>query len=89
MEIEDIKVILRNENCLHTIGGRPTGIFDDKWKKMDGNAIANLHLAMADLVLSSILEKKTVKEIWDAVTKLYKAKSLHNRVILKRRLYTL
>nr|GEV49759.1 Gag-Pol polyprotein [Tanacetum cinerariifolium] len=30
---------------------------------MDGNAIANLHLALADGVLSSIKEKKSAKEI--------------------------
>jgi len=44
---------------------------------------------MADSVLSSIAEKKTVKEIWDTLIKLYKVKSLHNRIFLKRRLYTL
>ncbi|GJR12504.1 hypothetical protein Tco_0795156, partial [Tanacetum coccineum] len=32
---------------------------------MDGNAIADLHLALADGVLSSIEEKKSAKEIWD------------------------
>lgn len=29
------------------------------------------------------------KEIWDHLTKLYKAKSLHNKIFLKRKLYTL
>jgi len=56
---------------------------------MDGNAIANLHLAMTNSVLSSIAEKKSAKEIWDALIKLYKVKSLHTRIFLKRRLYTL
>ncbi|KAL5556091.1 hypothetical protein UlMin_038327 [Ulmus minor] len=56
---------------------------------MDGNAIANLHLALADGVLSSMAEKKTTKEICDTLTKLYEAKSLHNKIFLKRKLYTL
>ena len=56
---------------------------------MDENAIANLHLALADVVLSSIEEKKKAKEIWDHLTKLYEAKSLHNKIFLKRKLYTL
>jgi hypothetical protein len=30
---------------------------------MDGNAIANIQLALADEVLSSVVEKKTTKEI--------------------------
>lgn len=56
---------------------------------MDDNAVANLHLAVADSVLSSIAEKKTAKEIWDTLIQLYEVKSLHNRIFLKRRLYTL
>ncbi|PON56274.1 hypothetical protein PanWU01x14_182860, partial [Parasponia andersonii] len=56
---------------------------------MDSNVFANLHLALADGVLSSIEEKKSAKEIWDTLTKLYLAKSLHNKIFLKRRLYTL
>ncbi|GKD70218.1 gag-pol polyprotein, partial [Tanacetum coccineum] len=48
------------------IGERPTEVTDDsKWDEMDGNAIANLHLALADGVLSSIEEKKSAKKIWD------------------------
>ena len=64
-------------------------IDNNKWNKMDGNAIANLHLALADGVLSSIEEKKTAKEIWDHFATLYELKSLHNKNFLKRKLYTL
>lgn len=84
-----IKAILRKDNCLEAIGDKPTTITDEKWKEIDGNAIANLHLALADGVLSSVAEKKTAKEIWDTLTRLYEAKSLHNKIFLKRRLYTL
>ncbi|KAH9753523.1 hypothetical protein KPL71_015101 [Citrus sinensis] len=64
-------------------------ITNDKWNEIDGNAISNLHLALADGVLSSVAEKNTAKEIWDTLTKLYEAKSLHNKIFLKRKLYTL
>jgi len=47
------------------------------------------YLALADEVLSCVAEKKTTKEIWDTLTKLYESKSLHNMIFLKRRLYTL
>jgi hypothetical protein len=40
-------------------------------------------------VLSSVAEKKRAKEIWDTLTKLYEFKSLHNKIFLKWRLYTL
>ena len=43
---------------------RPTEITDNaKWNEMDGNAIANIHLALADEVLLSVAEKKTAKDI--------------------------
>ncbi|KAH9705857.1 hypothetical protein KPL70_012031 [Citrus sinensis] len=64
-------------------------ITDDKLNKVDGNAISDLHLALVDGVLSSVAEKNTAKEIWDTLTKLYEAKSLHNKIFLKRKLYTL
>jgi hypothetical protein len=36
-----------------------------------------------------VAEKKTTKKIWDTLTKLYESKFLHNKIFLKRRLYTL
>ena len=59
-----IKTILRKDNCLAAIGDRPAEITDNaKWNEMDGNVIANIHLALADEVLSSVMKKKTTKEI--------------------------
>lgn len=84
-----MKAILRKDKCLAAIGERPAEVTDDKWDEMDGNAIANLHLALADGVLSSIEEKKTAKDIWDHLARLYEARSLHNKIFLKRKLYAL
>ena len=67
----------------------PWEITDDKWNEVDGNAISDLHLALADEVLSSVAEKNIEKEIWDTLKKLYDGKSLHNKIFLKRKLYTL
>ncbi|KAL0561700.1 hypothetical protein IC582_002140 [Cucumis melo] len=84
------KAVLRKDNCLEAIDKGPAEITDDnKWNEMDGNAMENIHLALADNVLSSIKEKKISKEIWDHLTKLYETKSLHNKIFLKRKLYTL
>ncbi|KAH9714593.1 hypothetical protein KPL71_020713 [Citrus sinensis] len=84
-----MKAVLRKNNCLAAIGERPMEITDDKWNEVDGNAISDLHLALADGVLSSVVEKNKAKEIWDTLTKLYEAKSLHNKIFLKRKLYIL
>lgn len=53
-----IRAILRKDNCLTAIEGRPTDLTDDnKWNDIDSNAVADLHLALADQVLSSVAEK--------------------------------
>lgn len=41
---------------------------------MEGHFIADLHLALANQALSNIMEKKTLKEIWNILTNLDKAK---------------
>ena len=79
-----MRAIVRKNNCLETIGERPTKITDDKWNEMDDNAITKLHLAFLDRVQSNVAEENIVKGIWDTLTKLYKAK-----IFLKRKLYTL
>ncbi|GJS29651.1 gag-pol polyprotein [Tanacetum coccineum] len=59
-----MKAILTKNKCLTAIGERSAEVTDDtKWDKMDGNAIANLHLVLADGVLSSIEEKKMTEHI--------------------------
>ncbi|GJY76724.1 gag-pol polyprotein [Tanacetum coccineum] len=63
-----MKAILRKDKCLAAIGERPAEVTDDsKWDEMDGNAIANLHLALADEVLSSIEEKKIFDDVAAAI----------------------
>ncbi|KAE8704116.1 hypothetical protein F3Y22_tig00110461pilonHSYRG00160 [Hibiscus syriacus] len=85
-----MNVILRKDGYLAAISERPVDFTDDnKWIEMDGNAMSNFHLALAYEVLSSIEEKKITKEIWDHLTKLYEATSLHSKIFLKRKLYTL
>ena len=46
------QVILRKNNCLATIGEKSMKI--RQVNEMDGNVIANLHLTLADVVLSNV-----------------------------------
>ena len=52
---------------------------------MDSNAVANLHLALADSTFTSVAKKKIAKEIWDVLIKLYEVKSLHNKIFLNEK----
>ena len=49
--------ILRKNNCFAAIGERPMEITNDKWNEIYRKAIYNLHLALADGVLSSVAKK--------------------------------
>jgi hypothetical protein len=56
-----MKAILRKDNGLAAIGERPVKIITNaKRIEMDDNVIANIYLALADEVLSSVAEKKNV-----------------------------
>lgn len=48
---------------LDAIKDRFTRITKEKLKEVDLDVVANLHLAMANTVLSSVVEKNTTKEI--------------------------
>nr|KYP65813.1 Retrovirus-related Pol polyprotein from transposon TNT 1-94 [Cajanus cajan] len=56
---------------------------------MDDNVLVNLHLVMVDSILPSVVEKKTMKENWDTLIKLYEFKSLHTKIFFKGKIYTL
>jgi len=58
-----IEAIMRKDNCMAAIEGRSIGITGEKWKEIDHNAIANLHLTLDNSVLPSVEEKETAKEI--------------------------
>ncbi|KAE8694358.1 hypothetical protein F3Y22_tig00110783pilonHSYRG00068 [Hibiscus syriacus] len=48
-----MKAIMRKDGCLAAISERPVDFTDDNnWIEMDGNAMANFHLALADEVTS-------------------------------------
>ena len=84
-----MKVILKKENCLEAIGERRENVEDRKWEQMDEDVVSSLYLVVVDNILSNILKLQLRNFFWDNLTKLYETKSLHNKIFLKKRLYTL
>ena len=84
-----MKVILNKENCLEAIGERRENVEDRKWEQMDEDVVSSLYLVVVDNILSNILKLQLRNFFWDTLTKLYETKSLHNKIFLKKRLYTL
>ena len=55
---------------------------------MDERALSSIHLCLADDVLFNIVSEKTVAGLWTKLETLYMTKSLTNRILLKRQLYS-
>ncbi|GKA40681.1 retrovirus-related pol polyprotein from transposon TNT 1-94 [Tanacetum coccineum] len=70
------------ETCLAPlVKGRPRSTDDINGDEMDESIGKSSYWALADGVLSSIEEKKTAREIWDHLARLYEARTLHNKNI--------
>eukprot|EP00253_Pinus_taeda_P027074 PITA_27074 len=68
---------------------QPYNIIDDEWDEMDERAVSAIRLCLADDVLFHIVSKTTAAGLWTKLEKLYMPKSLTNRILLKRQLYSL
>ena len=68
---------------------RPPSMTEDDWDQMDDRALSAIRLCLADDVLFNIVSEKTAAGLWSKLEKLYMTKSLTNRILLKRQLYSL
>ena len=62
---------------------------DDEWNELDGRDLSGIRLCLVDDVLFNIMSEKTGAGLWTKLEKLYMTKSLTNRILLKRQLYSL
>ena len=67
----------------------PYNITDNEWAEMDEREISAIRLCVADDVLFNIVSETTTAGLWTKLEKLYMTKSLTNRILLKRQLYSL
>lgn len=68
---------------------QPYNIIDSEWAKMDERAISAIRLCLADDVMFNIVSETTTAGLWTKLEELYMTKSLTNRILLKRQLYSL
>ena len=57
-------------------------------EEMEDEALTIIQLSLSDEVLREFSQKKTAKELWDALSDAYQDKSLTNRIILQQQLYS-
>ena len=68
---------------------RSDGITDKQWISMEKKACAAIRGCLADSALYSVLEEKTPKGLWMKLHTLYMGKNMCNKLMLKKRLYSL
>ena len=75
------------EAILHA--AKPTTISQVDWDLKDRKAKGLIRLCLADSVLLNVLDEKTAYSLWTRLGSVYQAKSLVNKLFLRKKLYSL
>ncbi|KAK2983908.1 hypothetical protein RJ640_020204 [Escallonia rubra] len=70
-------------------GNKPEKMDADDWKECEATAVSTIRLSLALEVKYSVLKETSPLAIWSKLEKIYMAKSLTNRLYLKKQLYQL
>ena len=68
---------------------RPATIAQVDWDIKDHKAKGLIRLCLTDAVLLNVLDEKTANSLWDRLAAVYQAKSLVNKLFLRKKLYSL
>jgi hypothetical protein len=62
---------------------------DEEWEILDRKALGMIHLSLEASVAFNISKEKTMKDLMDALSKLYEKPSTSNKVFLMKRLFNM
>ncbi|GFS34576.1 hypothetical protein Acr_00g0034760 [Actinidia rufa] len=62
---------------------------DDDWKELMMKCVSTIRLCIADNIINNVIDENSASALWEKLEKLYLAKSLTNKLYLKRQLYRL
>ena len=68
---------------------KPYDMSNEDWNEIDEKALSAIRLCLADDVLFNIVSETTAAGLWTKLESLYMTKSLTNKILLKRQLFTL
>ena len=88
LKMEDL-LVDKYQWIMVDLGTKPTGVFDEEWKKLDQKAKRTIRLCVSDSVLLNVSGEATAKALWDKLGTLYQSKSLVNKLFLWKKLYNL
>jgi hypothetical protein len=70
-------------------GTAPTGTSTDDWKNLDRKEKSTIQLCLSNSLLLHVSEEAIARDLWNKLGKLYKYKSLLNKLFLRKKLYNL
>jgi hypothetical protein len=71
------------------IENKPTTMKDKEWEIIKNKVLGTIWLILAASVAFNISKEKTLKELMDALDKMYEKPSTSNKVFLMRRLFNM
>lgn len=87
--IHDVLVLHGQHKALLGRDKKPTTMSNEDWEEMDMKAVSSIRMCLADNVIFNVRGEKTASGLWAKLESLYQSKSLLNRILLKKRLYSL
>ena len=88
LKMEDL-LVDKDQWIVIDLGTKPTGVFDEEWKKLDQKAKSTMRLCVSHSVLLNVLGEAMLKALWDKLGTLYQSNSLVNKLFLWKKLYNL
>ena len=62
---------------------------DDDWEELELKCVSTIRLCITDNIINNVMDEDEASALWEKLKKLYLAKSLTNKLHLKRQLYRL
>ncbi|VFQ61495.1 unnamed protein product [Cuscuta campestris] len=87
--MKDLLVHLGLSRALKGDEAKPEKMSDNDWQELCEKCVSTIRLCIANSVVNCVIDEESPAAIWEKLEKLYMAKSLTNKLLLKRRLYRL
>jgi hypothetical protein len=63
---------------------KPASMSDEDWEELDLKAASTIQLCLADAVMYNVIDEDTTACLWLKLESMYMAKSLSNKLYLKK-----
>ncbi|WRX29264.1 hypothetical protein QQP08_021751 [Theobroma cacao] len=88
-----MKDLLVQQGLMHLLLGKEEGQPDDmkdvEWAELEQRCVSTIQLCIGDNVFNHVIDDDSAPRLWTKLKKIYLAKSLSNKLQLRRKLYRL